>query len=204
MKHAALLIGAATVSLLTAPADARPVTTADLAGKIICSDDGNVQAFSVDGKTANRQFADGRWSVGPNGFEVKANDVRINVDFEIQPDGTYTAEYKDIGGTTHKSAGRACQGKPQKVADLAGKKQCWDGDTVETDLPGGQFSTNDSGDGIYYPNDDGLLSNFTLKWFKYEKIFKGVVQEDLDDGRVLYVGEWPGADFGLVVGEYCK
>ena len=57
---------------------------------------------------------------------------------------------------------------------------------------------------MYYPNDDGVLSNYEWKLKKYDKAFKGVMQDDLDDGRVLYVGEWPGVDYGLAAGEYYK
>jgi hypothetical protein len=207
MKLSSLPIAAFAISILlvsSSPVDARPVTTADLADKMICWESGNVQAFSADGKTANRQFQDGTWSIGDKGVRVNWPGGGADVDFEIQSDGTYTSERKDSGGTTHKGAGKICKGKPQKLADLAGKKTCWDFGTVETDFPGGKFNTSDNGEGIYYPNDEGLLSNFTQKWFKYDKIFKGVVQEDLDDGRVLYVGEWPGADYGVSVGETCK
>jgi len=144
MKHDALLLSAAAVSLLftsASPAGARPVTTADLAGKIICWGDGNIQAFSADGKTANRQFQDGTWSVGANGVRIEAAGGGANVDIEIQPDGTFTSEFSASGGT-HKGVGKFCKGKPQRSADLAGKKICWDGGVVETDFPGGKFITS--------------------------------------------------------------
>jgi hypothetical protein len=204
-----LPISALAISIVLAlslPACARPVTAADLAGKIICWADGSVQAFSADGKTANRQFGDGAWSVGANGVRIdfpSGGAGSVEIEIEIQLDGTFAAEYSDSLGT-HKGTGKICKGKPQRVADLAGKKICWDGNIVETDFPGGKFATSDSGEAIYYPNDEGVLSNFGAKWAKFDKIFKGVIQEDLDDGRVLFVGEVPGVDYALGIGEYCK
>ena len=207
MKHDALLMSAAAVVILftsASPADARPVTAADLAEKIICWDDGGVQAFSVDGKTASRQFANGKWSVGANGVRVDLPDGGgANIDFEIHPDGTFAYQYSDIGGT-HKGSGKICKGKPQRLADLAGKKICWGGNIVETDYPGGKEIDSEIGEGIYLPNDEGVLSNFTQKFAKYDEVFKGVILEDLDDGRVSFVGAAPGYDYGLGVGEYCK
>jgi hypothetical protein len=194
---------AISIFLVSARADARPVTAADLGGKIICWGDGNIQAFSADGKTANRQLQDGTWSVGANGVRIEGAGGGANVDIEIQPDGTFTSEFSDSGGT-HKGVGKICKGKPQRLADLAGKKICWDGGPVETDFPEGKFILSDDGEAIYYPNDEGVLSNYEYKVVKYDKVFKGVTQEDLDDGRVLYVGSWPGTDYGVSVGEYCK
>jgi hypothetical protein len=175
-----------------------------LAGTIICWDDGGVQAFSADGKTANRQFQDGTWSIGDKGVRVNWPGGGAIVDIEIQPDVTFTSEYKDSDGTTHKGVGKICKGKPLKLAELAGKKSCWDGNSVETDFPGGKFNLDAFGDGIYYPNDEGLLSNIGQKFSRFDKIFKGVIEEELDDGRLLYVGEWPGTDYGVSIGGYCK
>src|SRR5271165_6775482 len=129
---------AISVFLASAPAVARPVTAADLAGKMICWDDGNIQAFSADGKTANRKFQDGAWSVGADGVRIEVGGGGgANVDIEIQPDGTFTSEFTDSSGT-HKGVGKICKGKPQRLADLAGKKICWEGGNVETDFPGGK------------------------------------------------------------------
>ena len=206
MKLPSLPIAAFAVSILlvsSSPVQARPVTAADLAGKMICWGDGNIQAFSADGKTANRQFQDGAWSVGANGVRIDVGSGGANVDIEIQPDGTFTSEWTDSGGT-HKGVGKICKGKPQRLADLAGKKICWEGGNVETDFPGGKYIDSVDGEAMYYPNDDGVLSNYEWKLKKYDKAFKGVMQDDLDDGRVLYVGEWPGVDYGLAAGEYCK
>lgn len=168
---------AISIFLVSAPADARPVTAADVAGKMICWNGGDVQAFSADGKTAqSNKFADGKWSVGADGVRIEFAGTSANVDIEIQPDGTFTFEATN-GGVPQKGAGKICQGK---------------------------FITSTDGEAIYYPNNEGVLSSYEWKYTKYDKIFKGVTQEDLDDGGVLYVGEWPGADYGVSAGEYCN
>jgi hypothetical protein len=206
MKQVAFLTTAAAISLLfisSGPAAAAPATSADLAGKMICWADGNIQAFSVDGRAASRKFTDGKWSVGAHGVRIQVGDFDAEIDFEIQADGTITSEYADKRGN-HKGVGKFCKGKPQKLSDLAGKKLCWDGDVVETDFPGGKFDTSDNGDGMYLPNAEGVLSNFGEKYSRFDKVFKGVTQEDLDDGRVVYIGEWPGTDYGVTTAQYCK
>ena len=41
------------------------------------------------------------------------------------------------------------------------------------------------------------------KYKKYDKVFKGS-EVQLEDGRVVYTGSWPGADYGLSPGVFCK
>ena len=84
---------AVSVLLVSLPADARPVTTADLSGKMICWSDGHIQTFEADGKSASPQYTDGKWSVSANGVRIDvASGGGANVDIEIQPDGTFTCE----------------------------------------------------------------------------------------------------------------
>jgi hypothetical protein len=202
MKLQSLSGAAFAISILLAsssPILARPVTTADLSGKMICWSGGVIQSFEADGKTATSKFADGAWSVGANGVRVDFPDGGVNVDIEIQPDGTFTSEYT-AGGATQKGTGKICTGRPLSYADVEGKKLCWDGGDVETYFPEGKFINSSDGEGIIKFSQDGILEwNFK----KYNKAFRGK-EEQLEDGTVVYTGSWAGIDYGLTRAVFCK
>jgi hypothetical protein len=204
MKLPSLPITAFTISILfvsSSPVLARPVTTADLSGKMICWSNGVIQSFEADGKSASSQYADGAWSIGGNGVrsEFPGGGGAI-VDMEIQPDGTFTFEVTN-GGETQKGTAKICKTKPLHYADLVGKKLCLQFGNVLSFSSDGKAIDSVEGEGNVYPED--ASSNFEWKLKKYDKVFKGKEQQ-LEDGRVVYVGSRPGADYGLHAGEFCK
>ena len=191
---------AISIFLVSLPVDARPVTTADLSGKMICWSGGVIQTFAADGKTGNTKYGTGTWSVGANGVRVDFTGGGANADFEIQSDGTFTSEWTD-GGGTHKGTGKVCRSKLLPYADLIGKKLCWDGGETETYFPGGKFINSSDGEGTINTNYHGAFFEWKLK--KYDKVFKGK-EEQLEDGTVLYTGSWAGTDYGLTKAVFCK
>jgi len=211
MKLQPLPVTVFAISVLLAsslPAHARPVTTADLSGKMICWSSGVVQSFEADGKSAaSGKYADGVWSVSANGVRLDFPGGGANVDMEIQPDGTFTSEFTDSGGT-HKGAGNICKTKPPiPYADaLVGKKLCWDGGDVETFFAcvasACPFINSVDGEGIGYINSDGFSSG-AWKFKKFDEVFKGTGVQ-LEDGRVVYTGSEPGVDYGLSTAVFCK
>ena len=203
MKLQSLSVPAFTISILfgsSLPAHARPVTPADLSGKMICWSGGVVQTFEADGNTGRSPYGSGTWSVGANGVRIELTDAGgANFDIEIQSDGTFTSEYVD-GGATHKGTGKICQGKPLSYADLEGKKLCWFGGDVETYFPAGKFVNSNDGEGTINFGQDGSFE-WSLK--KYNKVFKGR-ELQLEDGTVVYTGSMQGVEYGLVTAEFCK
>jgi hypothetical protein len=206
MKLPSLTIAALAISILFAsslPVNARPVTTADLSGKIICWDGGVIQNFEADGKSADtRNYSDATWSVGPKGVRLDWSGGGADIDIEIQPDGTVTVEYTDDGGT-HKRTGKMCKREPLHYADLEGKKLCYPGQDgqVETYFPGGKFINSVDGEGVLNFNGDNGLVEWKFK--KYDKVFKGKFGR-LEDGTLLYTGSWAGTDYGLADAVFCK
>jgi len=81
--------------LLLSPAIARPVTSADLSGKKICWNDGDVQTYYAGGKYSSTGEGNGTWAVTGAGFEVKAQNATWAADIERLADGTFTS---DIAG----------------------------------------------------------------------------------------------------------
>jgi hypothetical protein len=206
MKLSSLPIAAFAISILLASSspvdavDARPVTTADLAGKIICWGDGNIQAFSADGKTANRQFQDGAWSVGDKGVRIDFPGGGADVDIEIQPDGTFTNEWTDSGGT-HKGTGNICKAKLLRYADVAGKKLCWSDGSWDTFSPDGKFIDSEDGEGTVNINGESAFSEWRFK--KFDKVFKGKTVQ-LEDGTVVSTGSFPGNVYAVGTAVFCK
>lgn len=133
MKLQSLSVAAFAVSILVSGslrAHARPVTTADLSGKMICWSNGHIQSFEADGKSAGSDYTDGTWSIGANGVEIDvASGGGANVDIEIQPDGTFTFEAMN-GGATQRGAGKSVResrfNMPMlKARNCAGMAETW-------------------------------------------------------------------------------
>ena len=164
MKFQSLSLPAFAVSIfvVSAPADARPVTTADLSGKMICWSGGVIQTFEADGKTGSSQYFSGTWSVGANGVRIDWTDGGANLDIEIQSDGTFTSEIVGSGGS-QKGTGKTCQGKLLSYADVEGKKLCWVGGETETYFPGGRFINSSDGEGVISTTKDNAFREWKLK-----------------------------------------
>jgi hypothetical protein len=94
--------------LLLSPAIARPVASADLSGKKICWNDGDVQTYYPGGKYSSPQNGDGTWAVTAAGVEFKAQDATWSADIEKLADGTFTGDIALIGRTKH-SIGHYCK-----------------------------------------------------------------------------------------------
>jgi hypothetical protein len=58
--------------LLLSPAIARPVTSADLSGKKICWNTGDVENYYAGGKYSSPSWGDGTWVVTAAGVEIKS------------------------------------------------------------------------------------------------------------------------------------
>ena len=173
MKLQSLSVAAFAVSLLLAgslPAHARPVTAADLSGKIICWSDGHIHRsrLTAGPRALITQTANGRSA--PSGVRIDvASGGGANVDMEVQPDGTFTIEAAN-GGETHKGTGKICQGKPISWADVEGKKTCWEGGDVETDFPGENLSIASRGRGLTILTMKALYQIFEWKYRNRQSI----------------------------------
>jgi hypothetical protein len=83
-------VGLSFSFLLLSAAIARPVTSADLSGKKICWNDGNIDTYFPGGKISSRKGGDGNWRVTTIGLQVSGAYGSFVHDMQILPDGTFT------------------------------------------------------------------------------------------------------------------
>jgi len=84
-------IGAAVAIdlLFTAASFAVPATTADLSGKKICWDNGNVGSYLAGGKYSSTMAGTGSWRATAVGIELHAEHYSGYQDVDKRPDGTF-------------------------------------------------------------------------------------------------------------------
>jgi hypothetical protein len=93
--------------LLLSPAIARPVTSADLSGKKICWNNGDVETYYAGGKFSSNGGGDGTWAVSVVGVVVKANWNWVE-NLEKLADGTFTSAVS-AGDQTQHFTGHYCK-----------------------------------------------------------------------------------------------
>ena len=91
-------IGIAFVSVLLSPATAEMATTADLSGRKICWDNGNISSFFADGKYSSPVLGNGTWSATTKGVEIHADAGGVLLDVDKQPDGTFKSRVEHASG----------------------------------------------------------------------------------------------------------
>ena len=94
---AGLAFAAALPSAMAAPA-----TAADLEGKKICWDSGNISSFMPGGKYSSPAIGDGTWSLTAQGVEIHTSYLSAILDIDKLPNGTFKSNLE-------KSAGRYCE-----------------------------------------------------------------------------------------------
>ncbi len=86
-------------------AQAGPVTSADLAGKKICWDNGSASTYGRGGKYSNNMTGEGTWSVTAKGLHVHTARYDYVVAVDKKPGGTFLAV---MVGTALKTGGKYC------------------------------------------------------------------------------------------------
>jgi hypothetical protein len=84
--------------IVTAEALAAPATTADLSGKKICWDNGNVGTYSAGGKYSSTMVGTGTWRVTSVGIELHTQGYSGYQDVDKRPDGTFNSALEHGGG----------------------------------------------------------------------------------------------------------
>ena len=98
-----LFIGPTLASfLLSLAAMATPATVADLEGRKICWDSGNVSSFMPEGKYSSPAIGDGTWSMTAQGVEIHTSYLSAILDIDKLPDGTFKSHLE-------KAAGKYCE-----------------------------------------------------------------------------------------------
>ena len=98
-----LFIGPTLASvLLSLAAMATPATVADLEGKKICWDSGNISSFMPEGKYSSPAIGDGTWSMTAQGVEIHTSYLSAILDIDKLPDGTFKSKIE-------KAAGKYCE-----------------------------------------------------------------------------------------------
>jgi hypothetical protein len=98
-----LFIGPTLASfLLSLAAMATPATVADLEGRKICWDSGNISSFMPEGKYSSPAIGDGTWSMTAQGVEIHTSYLSAILDIDKLPDGTFKSRLE-------KAAGKYCE-----------------------------------------------------------------------------------------------
>jgi len=97
-----LATGSALASVLLSPAMAAPATAADLEGRTICWDSGNISSFMPGGKYSSPAIGDGTWSMTAQGVEIHTSYLSAILDIDKLPDGTFKSHLE-------KAAGKYCE-----------------------------------------------------------------------------------------------
>ena len=103
---AALGIGVSI--LLSSPAMAMPVTSADLSGKKFCWDGGGTENYYADGKYVSSVDGTGTWVIVKDGVEIKTNQITGLADMQALPGGEFTSTWI-VDGKPKTWTGRYCQ-----------------------------------------------------------------------------------------------
>lgn len=90
-----------------APALAAPVSSADLAGKKFCWNDGGTETYYADGRYSSTHDGEGKWAVTGAGVEITTNSISGLADMQKLPDGTFTATWQ-VDGKPKTWTGRVC------------------------------------------------------------------------------------------------
>jgi hypothetical protein len=91
-------LGSFLASVLLSPALADPATTADLSGRKICWDNGNISSFSADGKYSSQILGQGTWVATAKGVEIHTPDEGVILDVDKQSDGTFKSKMERAAG----------------------------------------------------------------------------------------------------------
>src|ERR1700689_3910307 len=86
-----LATGATLASVLLPPAIATPATVADLEGRKICWDSGNISSFMPGRKYSSPAIGDGTWSMTAQGVEIHTSYLRAILDIVKLPDGRFSS-----------------------------------------------------------------------------------------------------------------
>jgi hypothetical protein len=108
VKKCFAVIGAASAFglILVSAAAAAPATSADLAGKKICWDNGSASSYGAGGHYSNNMTGEGTWSVGGGGLHIHTDRYDYMAKVDKLPDGSFTAI---ILGAGIKSTGKYCR-----------------------------------------------------------------------------------------------
>jgi hypothetical protein len=110
-KYLPLFIGGlwATALASVSAALAAPVTAADLTGKKICWDNGNVSTFLPGGKFSSNRSGNGTWAMTAGGVETHTEHWSgVSANFEKMPDGTFQQTGSGKSGKPWILTGRYC------------------------------------------------------------------------------------------------
>lgn len=106
-RFLSLLAATAALSLTSlAAANAAPVTSADLAGKKICWNNGSVSSYGAGGSYSNNMTGNGTWSMAGGGVHIHTDRYDYVATMQKSADGTFHA---NIAAANIKSTGKYCQ-----------------------------------------------------------------------------------------------
>ena len=93
-----LATGSTLASVMLSPAMATPATAADLEGRKICWDSGNISSFMPGGKYSSPVIGDGTWSMTAHGVELHTPALSAILDIDKLPDGTFKSKLENAAG----------------------------------------------------------------------------------------------------------
>jgi hypothetical protein len=77
----------------------KPVTTADLAGRTICYNNGEKATYYSDGRYENNVIGNGTWSVTSTGVDLETDSLKAIIAIEIMADGIVSIPRAGMSGT---------------------------------------------------------------------------------------------------------
>jgi hypothetical protein len=89
------------------PAEAKPVTVSDLAGRKFCWNDGGTEIYSANGKYLSTHDGHGTWRVIAGGVDIRTNQITGVADMQRLDDGSFTSTWI-VEGKPKTWTGRYC------------------------------------------------------------------------------------------------
>jgi hypothetical protein len=94
--------------LLSSPATATPVNSADLSGKKFCWNDGGTENYYADGRYSSTRDGEGTWVITGKGVQISTNQISGLADMQKLSDGTFTATWL-VKGKPETWTGHYCE-----------------------------------------------------------------------------------------------
>ncbi len=91
-----------SLSLLASPANATPVSRADISGRKICWDSGDIETYSPDGKYGSKANGPGTWQfIAAGTVTVIANNWNWAWGIQKLADGSLVGDASQLGYSWH-------------------------------------------------------------------------------------------------------
>ena len=94
--------------LLQSPANATPVTNADLSGKKFCWNGGGTENYYADGRYVSSVDGVGTWTIERNGVLIKTDQIKGLANMQKLPQGKFTSTWT-VNGKPETWTGHYCK-----------------------------------------------------------------------------------------------